>query len=155
VSPGEPDTDAGVVGREEPSVDRDEKLLCRATTRRLWSVEAVPALASVPVPGPDLWSLLLPLVIVEGVSFCILVDPVPALAGEGDEGFFLRRSRSCDDVDAVLPLLTCAITPMTSSWSGVGVGERDDVRECEPEPPERMLVLRRRFSARGALACWL
>jgi hypothetical protein len=61
-----------------------------------------------------------------------------------EEGFFLRSESDLveDDVDAVLPRRGREDGAPSSS-SGVGVEERDEVRECEPE---RMEVPRRRFS---------
>lgn len=78
---------------------------------------------------------------------------VDADDGFVEAGFFLRNEspRVDDDVDAVLPRRgreDCA----PSSSSGVGVDERDGVRECEPE---RIEVPRRRFSETLApCLCW-
>jgi hypothetical protein len=79
-------------------------------------------------------------------------------AVEDDEADFFLRNESPlveDEVDAVL-LRRGREDGAPSSSSGVGVEERDEVRECEPERIE--LLVRRRFS--GALVpvvclCWL
>jgi hypothetical protein len=123
---------AGVTGLDDPSVD--EKLFRLSLTNGLPCSGAAPA----------------------GVSFWTRAVADEGAVDEEDVAFFFRSEspRVKEDVDAELPLRGREDDAPSSS-SGVGVVERDEVRECEPERME--VVLRRRFS--GALApvlclCW-
>jgi hypothetical protein len=117
---------AGVTGRDEPSVD--EKLFLLSLPNGL------------PCSGGAAAA-----VDAAGVNFRTRA----AVAEEDDEvGFFFRKEspRVEEDVEAVLARRGREDGAPSSS-SGVGVEERDEVRECELERLE--LLLRRRFS--GAL----
>ncbi len=84
----------------------------------------------------------------DGVIFCTRGPgpPAPDADKEAEPGFFFRRS-----TDALLPR---RLLGGAGSASGVGVVEREEPRECEPE--RRLpLPLRRRFSVPPTLPCCL
>ena len=113
---------AGVTGLDDPSVD--EKLFLLSLPNGLPCSGA----AAAAVAGVSFWTR--------------------AAEDEEVDFFFRNESPSVEeDVDVVLPRLGREDVAPSSS-SGVGVDERDEVRECEPERME--LLPRRRFSGAPA-----
>lgn len=115
---------AGVVGLD-PSPD--EKLFCLTN-----GLPCSGAVDVAPDPGTD--------VLAVEVSFWTLGAEVPDVEVTG---FFFLREEDADDVDALLLRRTCPLVEVLSSNSGVGVVEREEVREWDVDRTE---LLRRSLS---------